>query len=494
MFAQANSEHCRHKIFNASWVVDGEPQAQSLFAMIRETHKANPQGTVSAYSDNAAVMAGRVVPRFFAEPDTARYTFTDDLTHTVMKVETHNHPTAISPFAGAATGSGGEIRDEGATGRGAKPKAGLCGFSVSHLRLPGIRAAVGRPRGAARAHRVAAVDHDRRPDRRGLVQQRVRPPEPRRLLPHLRAGGGRHDAWLPQADHDCGRRRRRARPARAEGGHPAGRAPDPDRRPRHAHRHGRRLRFVHGHRREHRRSGLRLGAARQRRDPAARAGSDRPLLGARRPQPDPLHPRRRRGRPVERAAGARPWRRPRRRDRPAGRPERGAGHVAARGVVERGAGALRAGDRARAARHVHGALRARALPVRRGRRRDRRPPARGARSAVRQPAGGHGPAGAPRQAAADDARRAPRTAGARSRRPGRHHARGRGRPRAPASGRRRQDLPHRDRRPHGGRALLARPDGGPVAGAGGRLRRHADVVRRATPARRSPWASARRWR
>jgi phosphoribosylformylglycinamidine synthase len=138
MFAQANSEHCRHKIFNASWIVDGAPQPQSLFAMIRETHTANPQGTISAYSDNAAVMAGRVVPRFFPEPDTGRYAFTDDLTHTLMKVETHNHPTAISPFPGAATGSGGEIRDEGATGRGAKPKAGLCGFSVSHLRLPGF--------------------------------------------------------------------------------------------------------------------------------------------------------------------------------------------------------------------------------------------------------------------------------------------------------------------------------------------------------------------
>ena len=154
MFAQANSEHCRHKIFNASWVVDGEPQPQSLFAMIRETHKANPQGTVSAYSDNAAVMEGRVVPRFLPEPDTARYTSTDDLTHTVMKVETHNHPTAISPFAGAATGSGGEIRDEGATGRGAKPKAGLCGFSVSHLRIPGFERPWEGPE--ARPERIAS--------------------------------------------------------------------------------------------------------------------------------------------------------------------------------------------------------------------------------------------------------------------------------------------------------------------------------------------------
>jgi phosphoribosylformylglycinamidine synthase len=138
MFAQANSEHCRHKIFNASWIIDGEPQPQSLFGMIRTTHAANPQGTVSAYSDNAAVMEGAVVQRFFADPATRRYGYLHDETHTLMKVETHNHPTAISPFPGAATGSGGEIRDEGATGRGAKPKAGLCGFSVSNLRIPGF--------------------------------------------------------------------------------------------------------------------------------------------------------------------------------------------------------------------------------------------------------------------------------------------------------------------------------------------------------------------
>jgi phosphoribosylformylglycinamidine synthase len=138
MFAQANSEHCRHKIFNASWVIDGEPQNASLFGMIRETHRANPQGTVIAYADNAAVMEGRVARRFFADPATGVYGYHEDSTHTLMKVETHNHPTAISPFPGAATGSGGEIRDEGATGRGAKPKAGLCGFSVSNLRIPGF--------------------------------------------------------------------------------------------------------------------------------------------------------------------------------------------------------------------------------------------------------------------------------------------------------------------------------------------------------------------
>jgi phosphoribosylformylglycinamidine synthase len=137
MFAQANSEHCRHKIFNASWVIDGVPEALSLFGMIRTTHARNPQGTVLAYSDNAAVIEGREARRWFARPD-GRYAEHPELTHTIIKVETHNHPTAISPFPGAATGAGGEIRDEGATGRGAKPKAGLCGFSVSNLRIPGF--------------------------------------------------------------------------------------------------------------------------------------------------------------------------------------------------------------------------------------------------------------------------------------------------------------------------------------------------------------------
>jgi len=136
MFAQANSEHCRHKIFNADWIVDGERQPQSLFAMIRQTHAAHPQGTVLAYADNAAIMEGRIAHRFFPNGDGV-YRAHAELTHTVMKCETHNHPTAIAPFPGAATGAGGEIRDEGATGRGAKPKAGLVGYTVSHLRIPG---------------------------------------------------------------------------------------------------------------------------------------------------------------------------------------------------------------------------------------------------------------------------------------------------------------------------------------------------------------------
>jgi len=136
MFAQANSEHCRHKIFNGEWIIDGVRQPQSLFAMIRHTHAVSPQGTVVAYSDNAAIMEGVLAKRFFADGNFV-YRQQPELTHTVMKCETHNHPTAISPFPGAATGAGGEIRDEGATGRGAKPKAGLVGYSVSHLRIPG---------------------------------------------------------------------------------------------------------------------------------------------------------------------------------------------------------------------------------------------------------------------------------------------------------------------------------------------------------------------
>ncbi|MHA0915962.1 phosphoribosylformylglycinamidine synthase [Kosakonia cowanii] len=138
MFAQANSEHCRHKIFNADWVIDGQPQPKSLFKMIKNTFEKTPDFVLSAYKDNAAVMEGSAVGRFYADRAEGRYDFHQEPTHILMKVETHNHPTAISPWPGAATGSGGEIRDEGATGRGAKPKAGLVGFSVSNLRIPGF--------------------------------------------------------------------------------------------------------------------------------------------------------------------------------------------------------------------------------------------------------------------------------------------------------------------------------------------------------------------
>ena len=136
MFAQANSEHCRHKIFNAEWIIDGERQPKSLFAMIKNTYAHNPRGVLSAYRDNAAVIEGPHGRRWFADAHEHVYRFHDEPIDILMKVETHNHPTAISPFPGAATGSGGEIRDEGATGRGGKPKAGLAGFSVSNLRIP----------------------------------------------------------------------------------------------------------------------------------------------------------------------------------------------------------------------------------------------------------------------------------------------------------------------------------------------------------------------
>lgn len=157
MFAQANSEHCRHKIFNASWTLDGIDQELSLFAMIRNTHKKSPGKVLSAYKDNAAVMCGSDGGRFFPQPRSHEYAYIQEPIHILMKVETHNHPTAIAPFPGAATGNGGEIRDEGATGTGAKPKAGLCGFSVSNLHIPSLpqpwEEDFGRP-----AHIVSALN------------------------------------------------------------------------------------------------------------------------------------------------------------------------------------------------------------------------------------------------------------------------------------------------------------------------------------------------
>ncbi len=152
MFAQANSEHCRHKIFNADFVIDGQPEPLSMFGMIRHTEKTSPQRTVIAYNDNAAVMEGGPVERWLPQGFTnaPQYGAREETAHVLMKVETHNHPTAISPFPGASTGAGGELRDEGATGRGARPKAGLTGFSVSNLHLPGTdepweRAPIGKP-------------------------------------------------------------------------------------------------------------------------------------------------------------------------------------------------------------------------------------------------------------------------------------------------------------------------------------------------------------
>ncbi|WP_444901132.1 phosphoribosylformylglycinamidine synthase [Microbulbifer sp. SSSA007] len=137
MFAQANSEHCRHKIFNASWTIDGEEMPHSLFGMIKNTYRKGGDNVLSAYADNAAVVAGNVAGRFYPDPESKEYSFSNEAIHMLMKVETHNHPTAIAPFPGAGTGAGGEIRDEGAVGRGSKPKVGLTGFTVSNLQIPG---------------------------------------------------------------------------------------------------------------------------------------------------------------------------------------------------------------------------------------------------------------------------------------------------------------------------------------------------------------------
>lgn len=155
MFAQVNSEHCRHKIFNAEWVIDGKKQTHSLFKMIRNTHAQHPAGVLSAYKDNGAVLLGHTAARFWANPNDGVYGYSQEEAAIVIKVETHNHPTAISPFSGAATGSGGEIRDEGAVGRGAVPKAGLTGFSVSNLQIPGFaqpwETPYGKPKNTASA-------------------------------------------------------------------------------------------------------------------------------------------------------------------------------------------------------------------------------------------------------------------------------------------------------------------------------------------------------
>ena len=158
MFAQANSEHCRHKIFNADFVLNGQAQEKSLFRMIRDTHEAHPGGTVVAYKDNASIIEGAKIKRFYPHAaENQGYRFAEEDTHILMKVETHNHPTAIAPFAGAATGAGGEIRDEGATGRGARPKAGLTGFTVSNLNIPGFAQPWEQPYGKP-GHLASALD------------------------------------------------------------------------------------------------------------------------------------------------------------------------------------------------------------------------------------------------------------------------------------------------------------------------------------------------
>ena len=309
MFAQANSEHCRHKIFNADWCRRPEAGAVAV-PDDSATTKREPGGVLSAYRDNAAVRS-RAVEAVCSRPtNAASIAVTSSRCILLMKVETHNHPTAISPFAGAATGSGGEIRDEGATGRGARPKAGLIGFSVSNLRLPSSLAPWERP--AGKPDRIASAldimidgplggaafnNEFGRPvlggyfrtfelevedGQRGVVRGYHKP---------IMVAGGI---------------RQRPRRARAEGGSPgghgdrgAGRAGDAD-RPRRRGGVVARVGLVAGGPR------LRVRAARQRRDAAPLPGSDRSLRRARRPQPDPLDSRRRRRRPVERASRAGP--------------------------------------------------------------------------------------------------------------------------------------------------------------------------------------------
>ena len=321
MFAQANSEHCRHKIFNAEFVVDGVAQPRSLFAMIRYTHERAPTGVLSAYRDNAAVFAGVVGTRFFPDPHTRVYRGHDEQLDVLIKVETHNHPTAIAPFAGAATGAGGEIRDEGATGLGARPKAGLVGYSVSNLRIPGHEQPWEHSIWQPGAHCLGARDHARRSDRRRRVQQRIRPPEHLRLFPHLRAAPAGRSAGprarLPQAHHDRRRTRQRAAHARREGHGRGGLGAGGAGWPGDADRAGRRRGLVRGERRQQRRARFRVGAARQPGDAAPRAGSHRWLLRARRRQPDPAHPRRRRRRPGQRDPRGGRTQRPRRAHRPA---------------------------------------------------------------------------------------------------------------------------------------------------------------------------------
>ena len=271
MFAQANSEHCRHKIFNAAWVVDGKEAPQTLFGMIRNTHRAiNGAGVLSAYSDNAAVIEGHHTERFRPDDD-AIYRPRPEAAHILMKAETHNHPTAIAPYPGAATGAGGEIRDEGSVGRGSKPKAGLAGFTTSHLELGEALEPWELGRGRPGQRRLGAGDHARWAARCRGIRQRIRPSLPGRLFPLFRGGQfrSRYDVGLPQTGDD--RRRSGLRGGtrhscrdgaveRAVGG--AGRSG-------HADWLGRRRGFEHGFRPEFGAARLCLCAERERGDAAS---------------------------------------------------------------------------------------------------------------------------------------------------------------------------------------------------------------------------------
>ena len=490
MFAQANSEHCRHKIFNAE--LSSTASAQDALAVPDD--QAHDRGAPGRRALGVQRQRGgdrgldrrAVLPRR-ATASTARHA---EPSHILIKVETHNHPTAISPFPGAATGSGGEIRDEGATGRGAQAQ-GRAGRLLGLEPAPAGRArAVGAPRAGSASRRASRRALDIMIDGPlggAAFNNEFGRPAIARLLPHVRARA--EPAALVRGYHKpimlaggigtirAGARAEGADPGR-RGARRARRAGDPDRP-----RRRRGVSLAQGA--SARGSRLRVGAARQRRDAAPLPGGDRSLLGARRRQPDPVDPRRRRGRPVERAARAGPRRRARRALRAARDPERRAGSVAARAVVQRGAGALRARDRAGAA--SPSSRRCARASARRGRGSAPRPPtasslrrrSRTARRAGRLPL--ERPA---RQAAADDPprasrrrrRAAPLDLGGVDRRRG-------ARPRArPADGRR-QDVPRHDRRSHRRRPGRARSDGRPLAGAGRRLRAHAPPASTPTPAR-----------
>ncbi len=361
MFAQANSEHCRHKIFNADFVVDGRVQPRSLFGMIRHTEEVAGEGTVVAYKDNASVMVGgrRVVWRPESADGPSRYAGREDDVHVLMKVETHNHPTAISPFPGAATGAGGEIRDEGATGRGSQPKAGLTGFAVSNLHLPGLGRAVG-----TRAVRRPATTSPPRwrscstgPIGAAAFNNEFGRPGLGRLLPGLRADGRRRTPRLHKPIMSAGGLGTISAGMTEKVLFPAGTLLVQIGGP------GMRIGMGGGAA-----SSMAAGAnaaeldfdSVQRGNPEIERRAQEVVnhcWGARRGQPDPRHPRRRRRGALQRLPGARRRCRARRPVRPLGHPARGVRPCSEGGLVQRVPGTVRRRPRARVAAALRRALR-----------------------------------------------------------------------------------------------------------------------------------------
>ena len=372
MFAQANSEHCRHKIFNASWSIDGEPQSHSLFGDDPQHARAGrgSRGAERVFRQRRRDPRSRGRPLLSRSRD-ARVR----LSHRARAHPDEGRDAQPPDRDRAVSGCGHRIgRRDPRRGRGRHrraPEGGTRGLQRVEPARAAVRAAVGDRSRQARAHRLGARHHARGTDRRRGVQQRIRPSRDLRLLPQFRGSARRRSARLSQADHD--RRRHGQYPRRAchERANGRGHAPRGARRAGDADRARRRRGVLDGLGREPRGSRFRLGAARQRRDRAPLPGSDRPLLAARRAQPDPLHPRRGRGRTVERAARAGEGRRLRRAHRARAHPERRHRPVAAGDLVQRGAGALRAGGGCRRSRSLRRDLRARALPLGGGRRSDR---------------------------------------------------------------------------------------------------------------------------